>query len=213
VCIWAERVATPAPRRGASGWMATGRGWQPHHPPARDVAAKLRASTGALFGASVVEDQSWRRLGRRLGVASETARERVVAAIAALSLWLRCEPMPAAPAVRFRAQRNELVTNAPTDYIETTTMQPRERVLPPRGAGADLASGRDAGATVQRHCQADDHYRQQFSFWFFCLWQAFVTCSAARWAGSGRGSAHGGIGGGLAKARVGSRPSHNGKIR
>ena len=47
----------------------------------------------------------------------------------------------------------------------------------------------------------------------FCLWQAFVTCSAARWAGSGRGSAHGGIGGGFAKARVSSRSSHDGKIR
>jgi len=52
-----------------------------------------------------------------------------VAAITALALWLRGEPMPAAPAVRFRAQRNELVTNAPTDYIETTTVQPRKRVL------------------------------------------------------------------------------------
>jgi hypothetical protein len=54
---------------------------------------------------------------------------------------------------------------------------------------------------------------QQFSFWFFCLWQAFVSCSAARWAGSGRGSAHGGIGGGFAKARVSSRSSRDGKIR
>jgi hypothetical protein len=75
-----------------------------------DAAAKLRACTAALgalrvaalLGACVVEDQSWRRFGQRLGVASETAREREVEAIAALALWLRGEMLPPAPAVRFR---------------------------------------------------------------------------------------------------------------
>ena len=76
-----------------------------------DAAARLRASTAALgasrialLDACVVEDMSWRRLGQRLGLAAETARERVVEAIAALALWLAGEPVPPAPAVRFRNQ-------------------------------------------------------------------------------------------------------------
>ena len=70
----------------------------------RESAATLGASRIALLGACVVEDMSWRKLGQRLGVAAETARERVVEAIQALALWLAGEPVPSVPAVRFRNQ-------------------------------------------------------------------------------------------------------------
>ena len=108
---WAERVATP----GTSPWRirVDGGGQGPGDFTCRqlDAAARLRASTAALgasrialLDACVVEDMSWRRLGQRLGLAAETARERVVEAIAALALWLAGEPVPPAPAVRFRNQ-------------------------------------------------------------------------------------------------------------
>ena len=108
---WAELLATP----GTSSWRIRmdGGGQEGGNLTGRqiDAAAKLRVSTAALgalrialLGACVVEDQSWRRLGQRRGVASETARERVVEAIAALALWLRGEMVPPVPAVRFRNQ-------------------------------------------------------------------------------------------------------------
>jgi len=108
---WAERVATP----GTSPWRIRvdggGQGGGTFADRQIDVAARLRESTAALgtsrialLGACVVEDMSWRRLGLRLGVSAETARERVVEAIAALALWLAGEPVPPAPAVRFRNQ-------------------------------------------------------------------------------------------------------------
>jgi hypothetical protein len=108
---WAERVATP----GTSPWRIRvdggGQGGGTFTDRQIDAAARLRESTAALgasrialLGACVVEDMPWRRLGQRLGVAAETARERVVEAIAALALWLAGEPVPPAPGVRFRNQ-------------------------------------------------------------------------------------------------------------
>jgi hypothetical protein len=108
---WAERVATP----GTSPWRIRvdggGQGGGTFADRQIDAAARLRESTAALgisritlLGACVVEDMSWRRLGQRLGVAGDTARERVVEAIQALALWLAGEPVPPAPVVRFRNQ-------------------------------------------------------------------------------------------------------------
>jgi hypothetical protein len=108
-CNWAERVATP----GTSQWRIrvdgggqVGGTFADRQIDAaarlRESAAALGASRIALLGACVVEDMSWRKLGQRLGVAAGTARERVVEAIQAL--WLAGEPVPPAPAVRFRNQ-------------------------------------------------------------------------------------------------------------
>jgi hypothetical protein len=119
---WAERVATP----GTSPWRIRvdggGQGGGTFTDRQIDAAARLRESTAALgasrialLGACVVEDMSWRRLGQRLGVAAETARERVVEAIAALALWLASEPVPSArgqvqePAVELVIRPSDLV--------------------------------------------------------------------------------------------------------
>jgi hypothetical protein len=106
-----RKVATP----GTSPWRIRvdggGQGGGTFTDRPIDAAARLRESAAALgtsrialLGACVVEDMSWRRLGQRLGVSAETARERVVEAIAALAPWLAGEPVPPAPVVRFRNQ-------------------------------------------------------------------------------------------------------------
>lgn len=108
---WAERTSAPGTspwRIRVDGGAIGGDGLTGRTLAAttrlRASAAALGAARCALLYACVVEDQSWRRIGRRLGVAGETAQDRVVEAIAALALWLAGEPVPPAPEVRFRNQ-------------------------------------------------------------------------------------------------------------
>jgi hypothetical protein len=76
-----------------------------------NTASALRASSlaigprrCALLLASVVQDRSWRELGRQLGIDKKTVQVRVVEAIGALALWRRGEPVPPCPLERFRNQ-------------------------------------------------------------------------------------------------------------
>ena len=71
-----------------------------------------------------------------------------------------------------------------------------QRSLPHPGYCAALGGDATAGclaaqprleASHNRHKQEPDYRRgSAILILVFCLWQAFVTCSAARWAGSGR---------------------------
>jgi len=108
---WAERTGKPR----TSAWRIRVDGGSPCNTSLTDrqmdAAGRLRTSLTALgaarcalLHACVVEDQSFRQLGKRLGVAGETAKELVTEAIVALALWLAGEPVPPAPAVRFRNQ-------------------------------------------------------------------------------------------------------------
>jgi hypothetical protein len=108
---WAERTGSP----GTSPWRirvdggvtsADGHGVRTLAAATklRESAAALGAARYALLHACVFEDRSWRHIGRRLGVAIETAQARTAEAIAALALWLRGDPVPPPPAIRFRNQ-------------------------------------------------------------------------------------------------------------
>ena len=61
------------------------------------------------FAACCGEDQSWRQIGQRLGVAGDTARERVVEAIQALALWLDGDPVPPSTSDKVPKPTAELV--------------------------------------------------------------------------------------------------------
>jgi hypothetical protein len=102
---WAERVATP----GTSPWRirVDGGGQGDGTFPDRqiDAAARLHESTAALgvgrialLGACVVEDMSWRKLGRGDSAGARRGGNP------GLALWLASEPVPPAPVVRFRNQ-------------------------------------------------------------------------------------------------------------
>jgi hypothetical protein len=71
------------------------------------VATVLRSSAlaigprrCALLLASVVQDRSWRELGRQLGVDKKTGQVRVLE----LALWRAGKPVPPCPQERFRNQ-------------------------------------------------------------------------------------------------------------
>jgi len=108
---WAERTSAPvtsAWRLRVDGGSIGADGIASHQ---LDAAGRLRACRAvlgaercALLQACVVEDVAWRQIGQRLGVAGETARERVIEAIQALTLWIEGDPVPPAPVIRFRNQ-------------------------------------------------------------------------------------------------------------
>jgi hypothetical protein len=75
------------------------------------TASALRASALALgqrrcslLLASVVQDRSWRELGRQLGIDKKTVQARVIEAIGALALWRAGKPVPPCPQERLRVQ-------------------------------------------------------------------------------------------------------------
>jgi hypothetical protein len=70
----------------------------------RSSALAIGPRRCALLLDSVVQDRSWRELGRQLGIDKKTVQVRVVEAIGALALWRRGEPGPPCPLERFRNQ-------------------------------------------------------------------------------------------------------------
>jgi hypothetical protein len=70
----------------------------------RSSALAIGPRRCALLLASVVQDRSWRELGRQLALDKKTAQNRVVEAIGALGLWRRGEAVPPCPQERFRVQ-------------------------------------------------------------------------------------------------------------
>ena len=91
------RRPQPRPRRPAPGAP----------PPQLSAAGQLPASAlgperTALLEWSLVSDWTWRRDAGKLGLSDRTAKDRVVEAIAALTLWCQGQPVPPPPRTRFR---------------------------------------------------------------------------------------------------------------
>ncbi len=70
----------------------------------RACATALGAGRMVLLRLSVLEDVSWSKVGRALGVSDKTGVDRVVEALAALAAWFRGEPVPEPPRERPRIQ-------------------------------------------------------------------------------------------------------------